>query len=104
MRKEKNFFGVNMFVYKNYTRREDIEQDYKNEKLKHGYIFAYDKRLYVIDNKSNYYFYKPLHVHSFHSKAEKEHLDKLFNLIWYEYDIIYYEDIKRMVICNSLDY
>jgi hypothetical protein len=76
-----------MYIYKIYNSRKEIEQDYKSKKLKKDYIFAYDRRLYIVI-ESNFTFYKPLNPVVFKNELERDHIVKMCNLLWYESDIV----------------
>jgi hypothetical protein len=76
-----------MFVYKIYKSREQIEEDYKNNKLFKNYIFAYDRRLYIVTDHS-FTFYKPLNPVVFENAIERDRVVKMCNLLWYEDDIV----------------
>ena len=77
-----------MYIYKIYKTREQIEEDYKDGKLKKDYIFAYDRRLYKV-NCSHFTFYEPMSIFVFKNTVEKNHIVKMCNLIWYATDSVY---------------
>ena len=77
-----------MCIYKIYKTREEIYIDYKNGKLKEGYIFAYDRRLYKVNN-SPFTPYEPLSVFVFRNTCEKNRIVKMCNLIWYATDSVH---------------
>lgn len=76
-----------MCIYKIYKTREQIETDYKNNKLKQGYIFAYDRRLYIVTN-SKFTFYEPYQPVVFMNRLEQDKITKMCDLLWYDNDII----------------
>ena len=91
-----------MVIYKIYKTREEIENDYKNNKLKINYIFAYDRRLYIVTN-SNFTFYKPLNPIVFRNCWERDHIEKMCDLLWYDTDIVVLlNKLEEDTICCSL--
>ena len=90
-----------MYIYKIYKTREEIEKDYKDGKLKKDYIFAYDRRLYTVIN-SNFTFYKPVNPVVFQNHVERDHIEKMCNLLWYETDIVVsLDEIDEVTKCCS---
>ena len=76
-----------MCIYKIYKTREDIEYDYNKGKLQIGYIFAYDRRLYIVTD-SKFTFYEPYQPVVFMNRLEQDKITKMCNLLWYDTDII----------------
>ena len=90
-----------MVIYKIYKTREDIEYDYKNGKLKKDYIFAYDRRLYIVID-SNFTFYKPLNPIVFENNWQRDHIEKMCNLLWYDTDIVVsLDELEEVTKCCS---
>ena len=90
-----------MVIYKIYTSREQIENDFKRGKLKTDYIFAYDRRLYIVTN-SKFTPYKPLNPVVFKNKWQQDHIVKMCNLLWYETDIVIcLDEIEEVPTCCS---
>lgn len=88
-----------MCIYKIYKTREEIEKDYSIGKLKKDYIFAYDRRLYIVIDY-NFTFYKPLNPIIFKNSWEKDHIVKMCNLLWYDGDVVVCEDkIEEVTAC-----
>lgn len=90
-----------MVIYKIYTSREQIEKDFNRGKLKPDYIFAYDRRLYIVTN-SEFTPYKPLNPIVFKNRWQQDHITELCNLLWYEDDIIIrLDDTEEVIKCCS---
>lgn len=90
-----------MCIYKIYKTRDDIDKDYKNRNLKIGYIFAYDRRLYIVID-SQFTFYQPLAPIVFKNRYEQDHIVKMCNLLWYDSDVVMRMDENEIVsICRS---